>query len=263
MNRAVKWSPIQLLGLLLIAVLASGCAQTPQRPGAIYDPLEPANRGIYAFNDTMDEYVVGPVARGYSYVTPAFFRRGVDNFFSNLAYPGVALNDFLQGKVRQGFQDVLRFGVNSTLGIGGVFDAASTMGLPANREDFGQTLGVWGAEPGAYLVLPAFGSSNVRDVTSYPVSWYTNVTTYVGDPVTVTALYVVNYINKRALLDKAVRIREQAALDPYAFTRSAYMQYRRNLVYDGNPPLEYDSNDFFEQMEQDGVAPPDGDGAGS
>lgn len=230
-------------------VLLVGCAQTPQRPGEIYDPLEPANRDIYAFNDTVDTYVVAPVARGYTYITPAFFRRGVDNFFTNLAYPGVVLNDFLQGKVRQGFQDILRFGVNSTIGFAGVLDPASTMGLPNHNEDFGQTLGVWGAEPGAYLVLPAFGSSNVRDVTSYPVGWYTNITTYVGDPLTVTGLYVVNYINKRALLDKAARIRDEAAIDPYAFTRSAYMQYRRNLVYDGNPPMDYDSDDFFDELE--------------
>jgi len=246
----------------LCMMLLAGCAQTPTRPAEPYDPIEPANRQVFAFNDTLDTYILRPVANGYAYVTPAFFRRGVDNFFTNLGYPGVVLNNFLQGKVQRGFQDLIRFGVNSTIGFAGVLDPASTMGLPNHKEDFGQTLGVWGVEPGAYLVIPALGSSDARDVTSYPASYYTNVTAYVGDPVTTTALYVVNYINKRALLEKASKIRSQASIDPYAFTRSAYLQYRRNLVYDGNPPLQYDEQDFFKQMEQDGTAPPGGDGSG-
>ena len=149
-----------------LCIILSGCAQVPQE-GPAHDPIESFNREMYIFNDTVDQAVLGPIARGYSDVTPAPVRRSVTNFFDNLGYLDTVLNDFLQGKVTRGFADTGRFLVNSTVGIVGIFDVATPMGLPKNDEDLGQTLAVWGANEGAYLMLPGYGPSTVRDAPQY------------------------------------------------------------------------------------------------
>jgi len=234
----------------------TGCAKRPPDMPA-YDPLESMNRHIYNFNEDLDRAVIGPVSRGYAAITPHAVRLGVGNFFSNAAYPGVVLNDFLQGKGAQGLQDSCRFLVNTTLGLLGFFNPASSMGLPDHNEDFGQTLGVWGSGPGAYLMLPVLGPSDGRDVTSLPVGVATDVATYASPswPVSI-GLVSLRIINTRAELEKAVQIRETAAIDPYLFTRSAYLQQRYNAVYDGHPPQSDSMDDqLFKELEENSPAP--------
>jgi phospholipid-binding lipoprotein MlaA len=242
---------MRYLVLLSLALGLSGCAQnaTPLDP---YDPYEDVNREIFEFNQALDAHVLEPAASVYSFVTPTFFRRGVDNFFSNASYPNVILNDFLQGKVEQGFADSGRFLLNTTVGVLGLWDPAKYVGLEEHLEDFGQTLAVWGVNSGPYIELPALGPTYARTLWDYPIAATTNVLAYAFEPtvtIPLTALYI---INKRALLDKAAKIREQAALDPYLFTRTAYTQYRYNLIYDGNPPADdlYDES-LFEDIEEE------------
>jgi len=239
---------------LLLAVLLTGCSTTTD-PDTANDPAEGFNRGVYAFNEELDTYVLKPASEGWTRVTTSGMRRGVDNFFNNLQAPGYILNDALQGKgVGAGRQSV-RFVVNTTIGLLGIFDPAEAwLGLEPRPEDFGQTLGVWGAESGPYLVLPLFGPSNGRDVTQYPVAYYTNVMTYVAlDTLTMGSLTAVNIVNTRARAEGAARLRDESAVDPYVFTRSAYRQYREDQINDGNASLEDDAySDFFEEMETPG-----------
>jgi len=149
MNKLMK---IIVLGLAI--ALGAGCAGTQEKNVATPDPIEPANRAFYDFNEGLDRHLIKPIAEGYVNITPEPVRSAVTNFYGNLAYLNVILNSFLQGKFAQGFSDTGRFLLNSTLGIGGLFDVASDAGLERHQEDFGQTLAVWGAPRGAYLYLP-------------------------------------------------------------------------------------------------------------
>ena len=240
------------LGLLLAALLLAGCASSGNP--AANDPLEGFNRGVYAFNEELDNYLIAPASRGWTRVTTPDVRNSVSNFFHNLESPGYILNDLLQGKPLGAGRQTVRFAVNSTLGVLGFFDPAEAwLGIERRPEDFGQTLGSWGVDSGPYLVLPLFGPSSPRDATSYPVAYYTNVLTYVViDTLTFGSLTAVNIVNSRAELEDAARFRDDAAIDPYVFTRSAYRQYRRNAVHDGNPPLEDDPySDFLEDLDKD------------
>lgn len=221
--------------LLLVASMAllSGCASTASRESG--DPLEPANRVAYDFNDTLDRWILVPVAETYHDITPAPVRAGVTNFFSNVAYLNVIFNDLLQGKFLQAIKDSGRFIANSTLGIGGLFDVATQMGLPENDEDLGQTFGVWGAGEGAYLTLPFLGPNSVRDAPDLVTSTLLSPLFYVAS-VYLIPVAALNVINTRANLLEATRVRDEAALDPYVFTREAYRQQREYLIHDGNPP---------------------------
>lgn len=243
---------MRYLVLLLLALGLSGCAHnaTPLDP---YDPYEDLNREVFEFNQSLDAYVLEPAASVYAVVTPTFFRRGVDNFFSNASYPSVILNDFLQGKFKQGFADSGRFLLNTTVGVLGVWDPAAYVGLEEHLEDFGQTLAVWGVNSGPYVELPALGPNYARTLWDYPIAASTNLLSYIFEPTVTIPLTVLYVVNKRALLDKAAKIREQAALDPYLFTRSAYTQYRYNLIFDGTPPEDdlYDESVFDEFEEED------------
>ena len=230
------------LGLLLVIVVTvvTGCASTPNGdPG---DPYEATNRKIYNFNDAIDRNVLQPVARGYVDVTPKPVRSGVTNFFGNVSYLNVITNDLLQGKGGQFLSDSGRFIVNSTIGLGGLFDPAKEMGLNAHDEDLGQTFGVWGAGEGAYLNLPFMGPSSFRDAPGFLSAMLLNPLTYLNAVVTIP-LSVVNAVNTRANLLEATNIRDQAALDPYTFVREAYRQQREFKIYDGNPP----GGDEFDQ----------------
>ena len=230
---------MRLMALCLTVLFAAGCAHSPT-----YDPLEPVNRGIYKFNDTADTYVLKPVAKGYVAVTPGFVRTGVTNFFGNLTYPLTIVNQFLQGKPADGFSDMGRFLVNSTLGIGGLFDPATPLGLNRHDEDFGQTFGKWGVGNGWYLMLPFLGPSTNRDLTGRIVAIPFNPTYYVSDGDVVLGLSALDIVNTRAMLLNADRlVRNQ--YDPYVFIRDAYLQRRRSQVYDGSPPREdFDFDDF-------------------
>jgi phospholipid-binding lipoprotein MlaA len=226
----------RLYALLLCAAvslpLLGGCATN----GNPRDPLEPVNRVVYQFNDGVDKLVIKPVATLYRDLLPEFMRTGVGNFFSNINDVIVALNNLLQGKVEAAINDAGRVLVNSTLGVFGVMDPATKLGVEKNNEDFGQTLGYWGLADGPYIVLPFLGPSSVRDTAGWVGDAYTWPVTYLEPTRHRNALIGLRLVVARADLLEASRILETAALDPYEFVRDAYLQRRRNLVYDGNPP---------------------------
>ena len=229
--------------ILLWISIASGCATT-QTNGNNIDPLEPANRVSYEFTDTLDRNLLKPIAETYAEYTPELARDGVTNFFDNLTYLNVVLNSFLQGKFDQGLSDATRFIFNSTIGLAGIVDVATTMGLPAHDEDVGQTLATWGFGEGSYLFVPVGGPNTTRNLPNYVTSYFLNPLTYVTG-VVLFPLTALNVINDRANFLEATNIRDEAAVDPYTFTREAYLQRRQYLIYDGNPPVEgYD--DIFE-----------------
>lgn len=234
MRRFIHYGLIPIVAGLLL----SGCATLPadSKSKAVHgDPLQPANRVFYGINETLDDYLMQPVAEFYAVVTPAPMRESVGNFFSNLGYLNVILNSFLQGKADQGWSDVSRFVINSTLGIGGLFDVASNMGFASHEEDLGQTLAVWGSGQGAYLVVPMFGPNTVRDAPNLVTSVFLHPLFYITSSV-VYPLAVLGLINRRAQLLEATAVRDTAAIDPYIFTREAYLQRREFLIYDGQPP---------------------------
>jgi phospholipid-binding lipoprotein MlaA len=228
------------LGVLLMStmlVVLTGCATTSDYRDP-RDPIEGFNRAMYEFNDALDRAVVKPLAKGYKAIMPAPIDKGITNFFSNLADVGSAINNLLQFKLKRAATDVGRIVVNSTIGILGFIDVASNMNLEKSGEDFGQTLGAWGAGPGPYIVLPILGPSSGRGVFGLVVDWYTDPVRYVKPNRWRNSLIVLRGIDRRADLLSAGKVLEEAALDPYEFTRDAYLQKRRNDVYDGNPPPE-------------------------
>lgn len=203
------------------------------------DPLEPFNRGITRFNDVVDTWIARPIARTYDRFTPDVVRMIVRNVLSNLLDPYIALNNFLQGKPSAGFSDLGRFVINSTFGFFGFGDPASEMGLVKHREDFGQTLGVWGVPTGPYLVLPIFGPSNLRDGVGFGVDvWAALVNRFDNVPIRNT-LGGTQVVENRAQLLPVDRLLDDA-LDRYLLIRDGYLQRRRNLVFDGNPPDDQD-----------------------
>lgn len=244
------------VGLL---VLMAGCVTPTTQQGA-YDPNEKLNRHITKFNDVVDKLVLNPVSTGYVKVTPKPVRTSVSNFFDNVAYPNTILNDFLQGKGEQGASDFGRFLVNTTLGIGGLFDPATSMGLKKHDEDFGQTLGVWGASQGAYLVLPILGPNTARDLPDLAVSTLTNVMFYAGfflNPAVTISVSALAIIDARTRAENAIRFRNDLALDPYVFTREGWVQHRQFLIYDGHPPMSFD-DDMGDDFENDTAPGPAG-----
>ncbi|RMG37666.1 MAG: VacJ family lipoprotein [Gammaproteobacteria bacterium] len=228
------------LRVLLLAggLLLSGCATTDAEFADPRDPLEGFNRAMFSLNDMLDRALFKPLAQGYQFIVPAPVDKGVTNFFNNLGDVTTAINNLLQLKVGRAANDLGRVVVNSTLGIGGLFDVASNMDLPRHDEDFGQTLGTWGVASGPYLVLPIIGSSSGRDAVGVVVDWFTDPLTYLEDDTLRWSLRGLDFVDTRADLLSASRVVDEAALDPYAFVRDAYLQRRRNLVYDGNPPPE-------------------------
>jgi phospholipid-binding lipoprotein MlaA len=227
-----------LLAIVSLAALLPGCATTGGSEA--HDPWEKMNRGTFAFNDAIDKAVLKPVAQGYVKVVPGFAREGVSNFFGNLDDIGTSLNNLLQGKAVEGVSDAGRFLVNTTLGVFGLWDVATPMGLEKHNEDFGQTLGWWGVQPGPYLMLPLFGPSTLRDAPARAVDPNYFYGPYV-DPESVSWwLFGLNVVRSRADVLKAENVLDEAALDRYAFLRDAWWQRRRNQVYDGRPPREKD-----------------------
>ena len=215
-------------------VLLGGCATT----GDPRDPFEPMNRAVYKFNDELDKAVTRPLAEAYRHFVPPVVRTGVGNFFSNVNDVLIALNNALQGKVPEAINDLGRVAVNTTFGILGFRDVATELGVPKNDEDFGQTLGRWGFRDGPYLVLPILGPSSLRDTFGWAGDIYTHPLGYVDNIGVRNSLIGLRFVTVRADLLEASNILETAALDPYEFVRDAYLQRRRNLVYDGNPPEE-------------------------
>ena len=215
--------------------LISGCAAT-DAPKA--DPFEGLNRATYAFNDALDNAVLTPVAKGYQAVTPGFFRAGVSNLFGNIGEVVTALNDLLQGKGGDAASDAGRFLVNSTLGVLGLFDVATPMGLEKHNADFGQTMGKWGVASGPFLMIPLMGPSTLRDAASRPVDAYAGYFRYVDHIPTRNSAFGLEIIDLRANLLGASSTLDTAALDKYQFIRDAYLQRRLRSVYDGKVPQE-------------------------
>lgn len=220
---------------LAMALGLGGCASIPPDERESGDRFEAGNRSVDRFNDSLDRAVLKPVSGAYVNHVPQLARTGVSNFYDNLLYLDTVLNGFLQGKLKQGASDLARFGVNSTIGLLGFLDVATPLGLQRHDEDFGQTLAVWGAGPGEYVVYPLLGPSGVRDTGGVVVSLLTNPLLYVAAPVAIP-LGVLNIVDLRARKEGFVRFRDEAALDPYIFTRESYLQNRRFEAYDGNPP---------------------------
>lgn len=257
---------------LSVLLLAGGCATTG---GDSRDPFEGFNRSMYGFNQAVDEAVLKPVAKAYKQGLPEIVQTGVRNFFSNFSDIFISVNNLLQGKVIEAANDGMRFAVNTTIGGLGVLDWASEMGLEKHNEDFGQTFGRWGVGEGPYIVWPFLGSSTARDSVG-------QVFDIAVDPVSNhkplaarNAMYLTRGIGKRADLLEASRILEEAALDKYVFERDAYLQRRRNLIYDGNPPrnsarvdplretVEMSRNDSVQApIQQDAVVSLSGQGEG-
>jgi phospholipid-binding lipoprotein MlaA len=222
--------------IVLLGLIVAGCATTGDRDPR--DPWEPMNRAVYKFNDVLDEAVAKPVATAYRKALHVEIRTRIGNFFSNLADPFIGVNNFLQGKPEEGFQDWVRFLFNSTIGLLGIHDVASDMGYEKHNEDFGQTFGRWGAGSGPYVMLPFFGPSSVRDGVGFALDSYLDPMQAIDPSDLRTGLYVTRLIDTRAGLLDAGNLMQEAALDRYIFLRDAYLQRRRSLVYDGRPPRD-------------------------
>jgi phospholipid-binding lipoprotein MlaA len=223
--------------LLVVIVWLGGCATIATDPR---DPWEGWNRDVQSFNDGADEYFLTPVAEGYNWLMPSFASQGVSNIFNNLGDIRVTLNDFLQFKFVQGAEDFTRFLINTTLGVGGLFDVATELDFEQHEEDFGQTLGAWGMPSGPYMVLPILGPSTARgslglvgDAAAYPVAYVNAIAIALG----ITGSKVID--TKASNLSSS-RIINAAALDRYEFLRNAYLQRRAYLIRDGSPSLEDD-----------------------
>lgn len=227
--------------------LLSGCASTTASKA---DPLEGLNRATYAFNDALDRAVLEPVAKGYQTVTPGFVRAGVMNLFTNIGDVATSLNNLLQGKAGDAASDAGRFLINSTLGVLGLFDVATPMGLEKHNEDFGQTLGKWGVGSGPFLVIPLMGPSTLRDAVARPVDSYAGYSRYMEHIPTRNATFGLEIIELRANLLGASSTLDAAALDKYQFVRDAYLQRRLRSVYDGKAP-----QDKLDKLEED-LTPP-------
>jgi phospholipid-binding lipoprotein MlaA len=243
---------------LLSATLLTACATTPGgQLAAERDPWEKTNRSVYTFNRSLDKAAVKPATKVYRAVVLKAAQRGITNFFNNVDEPFSFINAMLQGKVDQAFRTFGRFAINTTLGVGGLADHATDMGLPEEPEDFGQTLAVWGVKSGPYVMLPFFGPSTLRDAVGFGVE-------RVGDPyriglneahldtletIGVTGLELAD--TRSYVMDTADPLLEGSA-DEYATVKSAYLQYRWNLIHDGAPPEE----EFESPPALEGVAPP-------
>jgi phospholipid-binding lipoprotein MlaA len=232
------------LGLLLIAGLLAvltGCATTggaPKTAAQKADPWENWNRKVYAFNESVDEAVLKPVATAYRNTVPELVRTGINNVLGNIGDAWSAANHLLQGKLQSGLEMGMRVLTNTVFGLGGLLDPASEMGLTKRSEDFGQTLGRWGLPNGPYMVLPLLGPSTVRDATGLLADRQVAPAALpptTGGQYSVAALELLNV---RSNLLATTQLLDQAALDKYSFVRDAYLARRRDALYDGAPPME-------------------------
>ena len=237
--------------VILFFGMVSGCATSipaaPKDQRADYDPWEPLNRRISAFNDNFDKVTFKPLAKGYEAVFPSPIRRGINNFSRNLTIPLSIINNFLQGKARNGFSETGRFLANSTLGIGGLVDVGSGLGLDPHREDFGQTLAAWGVPDGPYVVIPILGPRTFRDATMVPLNFASDPLMYMKHDRTRKSIYLVRTIDFRAQLFTAESLIEDS-FDRYLSIRESYLQNRQFLIYDGDPP---EDDDFYDDFEDD------------
>ena len=228
------------------ALLLGACASGPETRVA-HDPYESLNRGIYQFNDAVDRATFKPLAKGYQTVVPRFMRTGVSNFFDNLVTPRSAVNNFLQGKPAAGGQDLFRFLVNSTMGIGGLINVASSAGMPEYDETFAQTLAVWGVPAGPYVFLPFLGPNTMSGVVAMPFDIAADPWQHYDESSVKDRLWALRIIDLRARLLAAEGFLEDSE-DPYVSLREAYLQNREYRIYDGNPPISQEEEDLFDEF---------------
>jgi phospholipid-binding lipoprotein MlaA len=255
------------IGAALLACAVGGASARAAEPGsadavagehpaaegrAVHDPWVTMNRGIFAFNETLDRYLIEPVATGWDFVVPHQVQRGLANFFANIATPRRVANDLLQGKLSKAGDDLGRFAINTTFGMAGLFDPAGDEGLASGDEDFGQTLGVWGAPAGPYLVLPFFGPSSPRDAAGLAVDTTLAPEFYFAPWYVSYPTAGVRVINARSLVLETVRAERESAFDFYSAVRSAYVQYRINQVRDRAAEAEnQDEDEDFYNLEEE------------
>jgi phospholipid-binding lipoprotein MlaA len=234
------------LALAAIGAL-SGCAALPTGERDGRDRYERGNRAVYRFNSALDRGIAKPIAKTYVKVTPKPVRTGLGNFFRNLTYPTVIANDLLQAKGKAFVVDTTRLVVNTTIGIGGLFDPATQMGLAAGDEDFGQTLGKWGVPAGPYLMLPILGPSSIRDAFGFGVDQFTDPKSYLSNIYLSLGLTALDLVDNRAELLSTENVLNNS-YDPYAFVRNAYLQRREFQVKDGSASAD-DEVEIFEDSD--------------
>ncbi len=232
-------------------VAAPDAGTLPDAAGQAADPWEGFNRSMFAFNEVIDADLLLPLTSAYVGLVPELVRMGVTNFFNNLQDAWSAVNNLLQGKPEQSTIMALRFAWNSTFGLAGVLDLATELGMERTPEDFGQTLGVWGMGPGNYLVLPFFGPSTVRDTIGLPLDLAASPIWAVNDASFRPWTTGLRTLDIRSQLIGATQLLDTMALDKYSFVRNAFLARRMNLVFDGNPPDDYQ----FEAPEPEPAKP--------
>lgn len=216
---------------VMLAVAAAARAEDSGGAGE-HDPWESFNRAMFSFNDSVDRWVLEPVATGYDYVVPDPVERSISNFFQNLRVPINSVNGFLQGKPANGASDLGRFTVNTTIGLAGFFDPATHFGLERHDEDFGQTLAVWGVPAGPYVVWPVYGASTLRDTGGAAVDTAMSIMPFFLESYVTIGARVFETVNARSLVREDVENARGAALDFYSFVRNAYLQRRETLIRD-------------------------------
>jgi len=234
--------------LIFVLILLSGCSYQNELINDPIDPLENINRSIYTFNENLDEALLEPAADGYDYITPNFLQKGFNNFFGNINYPITIINQVLQGNIEESLQDTLRFTINTTIGIFGLFDPASRMGLPEHDEDFGQTLAVWGVKEGPYLMLPFFGPKTLRSLTGDLTDVLFNPLLNIDDTNLKIKTNLINILQDRSDLSTLEEELDNS-FDPYQYIKDSYIQNRKYKIYNGNVTeddigIDIDFDDF-------------------
>ena len=232
----------------MLVVSLSGCATTHQ-PGSVYDPIEPVNRAVFSFNMFLDTWVLEPVARAYRFITPEQARRSIANFLANLRSPVIFANDALQGERERAGITLGRFMINTTLGVAGLFDPATTFGLPRHDEDFGQTLGVWGVPNGPFLMLPLLGPSNGRDTVGRVGDYLINPLNHccINQDERI-GLFGTTAVSEREANIELIDDLRQNSIDLYATVRTIYTQKRAADIRNGRAPTDQeDYEDIFRE----------------
>lgn len=250
MNAIAHLSGARLLCTLLLcgSAVLSGCASTPAATAS--DPYESFNRKMFIFNEEMDARLLRPGAIAYKAILPDFVEKSISNITNNVRDVWSFVNLVLQGDGAAAVEGLMRVVVNTTLGLGGMLDVASDLQLDRRSEDLGQTLAVWGVPNGSYLMLPLLGPSTVRDASALPADMYLTPATFPADVGARNALIVVQALSVRSQLLGATDLLSDVALDKYAFVRDAYLQRRRNLIYNGNPPDVDQGDDGYYSEQQ-------------
>jgi phospholipid-binding lipoprotein MlaA len=257
-----NFRPIARCGALFLLALLTACATLP--PGATKDPRDPLeriNRTTFKFDDALAHKVALPIARGYQKVTPKFIRRGIANVFENAHTPVIMVNDLLQAKFNKLGQETGRLVLNSTVGLGGLLDPATQVGLLKEDNDFGRTLGTWGIHPGPYLVLPLFGPSNFRDGFGKLVDAFGAPQNYIGNKYWLYSVEAIGIVNtfSESLLPTYQLLDQQNAYDRYAFARNAYLQQRNFLIHGDNGDngkVDQEELDLQKSLQDDSAPAP-------